>query len=62
MNYLMDLKPTLEQQIAEIKRERRMREFVYPKLIASKKLSQKAADWQQACLDAAIASLEKCKP
>ncbi len=58
MSYLIDLKPTLGQQVAELKRERRMRDQVYPKLIAARKLSQKAADWQMACLDAAIATLE----
>ena len=33
-----------------------MRQQVYPKLIGARKLTQKAADWQMACLDAAIAT------
>lgn len=57
-NYAFDLKPSVGQQIAELEREKKMRQQVYPKLIAARKLSQKAADWQVACLDAAIATLK----
>lgn len=57
--YLMKLRPTIRQQLAELEREKKMRQQVYPKLIGAKKLSQKAADWQMACLDAAIATLKE---
>ena len=56
--YAIDLKPSISQQLADLKRERTLRQQVYPKLIASRKLSQKLADWQMACLDAAIRTLE----
>lgn len=51
--------PSISQQIAELKRERQMRAQVYPKLIASGKLRRQNAEFQSACLDAAIATLER---
>lgn len=57
-NHLFELKPTINQQIAELERELKMRSQVYPKLIAARKLSQKAADWQVACIEAAIETLK----
>jgi hypothetical protein len=51
-------KPSLAAQIAELKRERKMRERVYPFWITSKKIRQHDADYQMAALDAAIETLE----
>lgn len=56
--YLIDMKPTVGQQIAELERELKMRAQVYPKLIGARKLSQKAADWQVACMKSAIETLK----
>lgn len=50
-------KPSLGQQIAELRREQKMRSQVFPKLLASGKLSRKDADYRNACLSAAIATL-----
>jgi hypothetical protein len=36
--------PTIDQQIDEVERELRMRELVYPKFVAGKKLRQGEAD------------------
>jgi len=51
--------PSLPAQLAELKRERKMRARVYPHLVSSRKLTQKAADYQNQCLDAAIATIER---
>lgn len=51
--------PSLAAQLAELKRERQMRARVYPHLVSSKKLSQKAADYQNSCLDGAIRTIER---
>lgn len=59
MTYAVEIKPSLGQQIAELKREKLMRERVYPKFIASGSLKQKNADWQMAALEGAIAALEQ---
>ena len=50
--------PSLAVQLAELKRERMMRNRVYPHLVATRKLSQSAADYQCAALDAAIKTIE----
>jgi hypothetical protein len=54
-------KPDIAKQIAELKRERKMRERVYPFWITSKKIRQHDADYQMAALDAAIETLEGLK-
>jgi len=55
-----DLLPaTLHEQIAEIERELGQRARVYPRLIASKKLSPDAADRQNRRLQAAAATLRR---
>jgi sirohydrochlorin ferrochelatase len=51
--------PSLPAQLAELKRERKMRARVYPHLVSSGKLTQKAADYQNQCLDAAIRTIER---
>lgn len=51
--------PSLAVQLAELKRERRMRERVYPHLVSSGKLKAHAADYQNNALDGAIATLER---
>lgn len=48
---------TLPAQIAELKRERAMRDRVFPKFVESGRLTQDEADYRCACLDGAIASL-----
>lgn len=50
--------PSIEAQIAELKRERKMRERVYPKWVSGRMMTQHQSDRQMACLDAAIATLE----
>lgn len=50
--------PSLAEQIAELKRERSMRQRVYPKWIASDRMKQEEADRNMRRLDAAIATLE----
>lgn len=51
--------PSLAAQVAELKRERKMRERVYPFWVQTKKIKQHDADRQMQCLDAAIATLER---
>lgn len=56
--------PTLDEQIAEIDRELRLREIVYPRWLVSvprPKLTQAAADRQMLRLKAARASLLELK-
>lgn len=50
--------PSLMCQVAELKRERSMRERVYPRLIDNGTLSEEQALYQQRCLDGAIETLE----
>lgn len=47
-----------DEQIAELERERRLRDRVYPRLIEAKKLKQATADRNNAALDAATRSLK----
>lgn len=50
---------SLAIQLAELKREKRMRDKVYPHWIATRKISQHEADYQNNALDAAIRTLER---
>lgn len=50
---------SLTAQLAELRRERKMRGQVYPHLIASRKLTERQAAYQNAGLDGAIATLER---
>jgi hypothetical protein len=49
---------SIEAQIAEVKRELALRRNVYPKFVASKRLTELAADRQIAALNAVLVSLE----
>ena len=49
---------TIQQQIAECAREAAMRRGVYPKFVASGRLTQEKADSQIACMDAVIETLK----
>lgn len=49
---------TLEDQIACVKREIAMRESVYPKWVAAKKMSQAKADHELAAMKAVLETLE----
>jgi hypothetical protein len=51
--------PSIGAQLAELKREKKMRERVYPHWVSNRKISQKSADYQMLCLDAAIRTLER---
>lgn len=51
--------PTLREQISELKRERYMRDRLYPSWVASGKLVQGEAFRRNAALDAAIATLTR---
>lgn len=51
--------PTLEDQIAELKRELSMRETVYPKWIFDNRLKKETADLRIERLESAIVSLEE---
>jgi hypothetical protein len=47
----------LADQIAEVEREVKLREKVYPHQVATKRLSQDRADWQIAVMREVAASL-----
>lgn len=49
---------SLSRQLAELRRERRMRDTVYPRLVARREMKQAEADYLNESLDAAIATLE----
>lgn len=49
---------SLSRQLAELRRERRMRDQVYPRLVAKREMKQAEADYLNESLDAAIATLE----
>lgn len=51
--------PSIAEQIAELKRERSMRQRVYPKWVAADRMKQEEADRNMTRLDAAIATLER---
>ena len=48
---------TLDEQIAAVKREIRMRESAYPRFVASRKMSQEKADHEIACMQAVLDTL-----
>lgn len=54
--------PSLMCVIAELKREKSMREHVYPRLIDIGKITEDQALYQQRCLAEAIEILEKQPP
>lgn len=49
---------SLSRQLAELRRERRMRDQVYPNRVARREMKQAEADYLNESLDAAIATLE----
>jgi len=49
---------TLDEQIACVEREIRMRERVYPRWVEAKKMSQAKADHEIACMRAALKTLQ----
>jgi hypothetical protein len=51
----------LQAQIVELERELALRARVYPRFVASGKMSQKAADHHTDCLRAAIETLKRLK-
>lgn len=51
--------PSLQAQLAELKRERVMRDKVYPHLIATRKLTEHQAAHQNRGLDGAVKTLER---
>jgi hypothetical protein len=52
---------TLDQQIEAVAREIGMRARVYPRWVASNKMSQAKADHEQAAMRAVLATLQECK-
>jgi hypothetical protein len=50
---------SLAAQLAELKREKKMRGQVYPHWIASRKMTQHQADYQMNALNCAIATFER---
>jgi hypothetical protein len=51
----------LDEQIAELKRELAQRERVYARLIAAGKLKASVAQYQVACLEAALITVARVK-
>ena len=51
--------PGLQAQLDELRRERTMRAYAYPRMIAARKLTQIQADFHNCALDAAIGTLER---
>ena len=49
---------TLQQQIECVKREISMRKRVYPNWIGAKKLKQEKADYEIACMESVLLTLE----
>lgn len=52
---------SIDEQIAEVERELKMRGFVYRQRVAAGKLSQKKADEQIAAMEAALETLKKVR-
>lgn len=52
---------SLEEQIAEVERELRLREHVYPRFIESKKMRQEKADKCMAAMRAVLSTLQSIK-
>lgn len=49
---------TIEQQIASVKREIGLRQSVYPKFVAAKRMSQEKADHELEAMRAVLRTLE----
>jgi hypothetical protein len=54
--------PTVAEAIAELEREQKQRDRVYPRLIAERKMAQASSDYRRACLNVAIAALRRSTP
>jgi hypothetical protein len=54
-------KPTLDAAIAEVTREIALRERVYPKWVAARRLPQKQAEWQLRCMRRVLEELLEAK-
>lgn len=52
---------TLDQEIAELRREIAMRRRLYPQWVANNRLTQEAASRQIDCLEATLARLQAIK-
>lgn len=53
--------PTIDEQIACVKREIRMRESVYPRWVGNGKMSQRQADRELNAMRAVLATLERVR-
>lgn len=53
------MKPTIQDQIVEIKREIGLRRFLYPKWLEARKYSQQTLDRQLARMEAVLETLEE---
>jgi hypothetical protein len=52
------IEPSVLDTIRELKRELKMRKFVYPKQVTLAKMTQNEANFQIACIEKAIKVLE----
>lgn len=52
---------TIEEQIAEVERELKLREHVYPRWVAEKKMRQEKADKCMAAMRAVLDTLRKTR-
>lgn len=52
---------TIDEQIAEVARELRLRRVVYPKFVAAGTLSKKKSDEQIAAMEAVLNTLQKVR-
>ena len=53
--------PTIEDQIAEVERELKLRRHVYPRHVAAKKMSQPTADRHITVMEAVLDTLRQTK-
>ncbi|MCD6674896.1 MAG: hypothetical protein LT106_18840 [Burkholderiaceae bacterium] len=53
--------PTIDDQIARVLREIRMRESVYPRWIAAGKMTAEKSAHELACMQAALATLQRVR-
>lgn len=59
---MSDLLPiTLEDQLACVEREIELRRRVYLNLIGKRQMTAKRADWEIACMEAVLKTLQRCK-
>lgn len=54
-----DQPPSIAQQIAAVEREIAMREYVFPRRVADKKMTQAKADHELTVMRAVLATLKK---